>query len=126
MAVDLLRPSMSSFTGLSGKYKKSLSQLIIASDRLEEIKYDKITVDKKDGKSINRYRFYRNDPGPLVYGGSLSKIIDFINKSKALTKISKWNKRDLSPNRIIDPNGRKRRKPNTSQDTLNTSKKAKL
>ena len=75
---------------------------------------------------FNKHTIKHNQLFNSNIGGSLSKIIDFINKSKALTKIPKWNKRDLSPNRIIDPNGRKRRKPNTSQDTLNTSKKAKL
>ena len=75
---------------------------------------------------FNNHTIKHNQLFSSDVGGSLSQIIDFINKSKALTKIPKWNKRDLSPNRIIDPNGRKRYKSITSQDTSNTPKKAKL
>ena len=75
---------------------------------------------------FNKHTIKHNQLFSSNAGGSLSQIIDFINKIKALTKIPKWNKRDLSPNRIIDPNGRKRCKHITSQDATNTPKKAKL
>ena len=75
---------------------------------------------------FNKHTIKHNHLFSSNVGGSLSQIIDFIIKSKALTKIPKWNKSDLSPSRIIDPNGRKRYKPITSQDTTNTPKKAKL
>ena len=47
---------------------------------------------------------------------SLLQIAKFFNKSKVLTKIPKLAKRDLSPNRLINPNKRKRSKPITSTD----------
>ena len=75
---------------------------------------------------FNKYTIKHNQLFSNNIGGSLHQIINFIKKSKALTKIPKLNKRDLSPNRIIDPNGRKRHKPTTKHDSTNTLKKAKL
>ena len=57
--------------------------------------------------------------------GTLIQILKFINKSKVFTKLPKWSKRDLSPNRLIDPNQKKRCKPNSSKDIQNTPKKSK-
>ena len=75
---------------------------------------------------FNKYTIKHNQLFSNNINGSLHQIINFIKRSKVLTKIPKLSKRDLSPNRIIDPNGRKRHKPTTSQDTTNTPKKAKL
>ena len=57
--------------------------------------------------------------------GSLLKIIKFVNKTKVFKKIPKLTKRDLSPNRIINTNKRKRYKPTTSADGPTTHKKFK-
>ena len=74
---------------------------------------------------FNKYTIKHNQLFSKDIEGTLLQIVKFINKSKVFTKIPKWTKRDLSPNRIIDPNRRKRYKPNTSQDALNAPKKSK-
>ena len=76
---------------------------------------------------FNKFTIKHNQLFSNNIGGTLLKIIDFINKSKAFTKIPKWIKRDLSPDRIIYTNNRKKRcKPNTLLDKSNDPKKSKL
>ena len=56
---------------------------------------------------------------------SIDKIIEFANKAKFLDKTPQLQKRDLSPNRIIAPDKRKRYNKNTRNDISNPHKKRK-
>ena len=55
----------------------------------------------------------------------IDKIIEFANKAKFLDKTPQLQKRDLSPNRIIAPDKRKRYNKNTRNDISNPHKRRK-
>ena len=56
---------------------------------------------------FNKFTIKHNQLFSKDIAGTLLKIIDYIDKSKAFTKVPKWSKRDISPNRIIYRNRKK-------------------
>ena len=57
---------------------------------------------------------------------TIKKIIEFTTKAKFLDKTPQIKKRDLSPNRIIAPDKRKRYNTTSQNETINSHKKRKI
>ena len=57
---------------------------------------------------------------------SIDRIIKFAYKAKVLEKIPQLNKRDLSPNRIVVPDRRKRYNKSPHTENTNPSKRSKI